>query len=67
MQKELTSLLGLIYLSLITFETGGIKIEVLFSKLKIFAILYKLEVLAFDVNFVLPITMLKYKNLLQTH
>ena len=34
MQKDLKSLLGLIYLSLITFETEGIKIEVLFSKLK---------------------------------
>ena len=54
-------------MSLITFETKAIKIEVLFSKLKIFAILYKLEVLAFDVNFALRITMLKEKNLLQTH
>ena len=42
MQKDLTSLLGLIYLYLITFETEVIKIEILFSKLKIFAIFYKL-------------------------
>ena len=36
LQNDLASLLGLIYVSLITFETKATKIEELFSKLKIF-------------------------------
>ena len=35
MQIDLASLLGLIYVSLMTFETKATKIEKLFSKLKI--------------------------------
>ena len=36
LQNDLASLLGLIYVSLITIETKATKIEELFSKLKIF-------------------------------